>query len=159
MDVVIRPAVPEEASSLRALARASKAYWGYSQAYMQEWDYDAEIASSFVSAHDVFLAEARGRLAGFYALSRERPVSHLKHLWIEPEFIRRGVGTALLGHAIGQASSGEGSIMVVHADPNAVGFYERMGARRVGGIPEPRLDQVFPVLELQVGGGLTRRCS
>jgi GNAT superfamily N-acetyltransferase len=153
--VAIRRAVPADAGSLRVLARASKAYWGYSEAFMSRWDYDREITERFVATRRVFCAEADGELAGFYALCPDGPGFRLEHLWVAPERIGRGVGSALFEHALEQASSAGASSVVVHADPNAAAFYERMGARRVGEIHDAKVQQVFPVLELKVRGGPT----
>jgi GNAT superfamily N-acetyltransferase len=159
MDLTIRPAVETEASAMRVLARSSKAYWGYSDEFMRRWDYDDEITEQFITDRHVFCADANGALAGFYALSDERPNPRLEHLWVAPGIIGRGVGRALFDHAVEQASSRGASSIVVHADPHVAPFYEPLGARRVGEIHDAKLRQVFPVLELSVGGGLTRRCS
>lgn len=105
----------------------------------------------------MFCADVDASLAGFYALSRESPTAHLEHLWVAPGLIGCGVGKALFEHAVEQAASSGASKVVVHADPYAVEFYERMGARRVGEIRDPKVRQVFPVLELTVGSGGTRR--
>ena len=152
MDYAIRRAAPSEADSLKALARASKAYWGYPQSYMREWSYDARITEGFISNHDVFCAEVGASITGFYALSPEDHASRIEHFWVAPAFIGRGVGKALFEHAVARACSIGASVLVVTAEPKSAAFYERMGARRVGEVHAPTLEQSFPELEYPLDG-------
>jgi GNAT superfamily N-acetyltransferase len=46
--------------------------------------------------------------------------------------MRRGTGRTLFEHAVNQARAAGFDLIKIEADPNAEGFYERMGARRVG---------------------------
>ena len=46
--------------------------------------------------------------------------------------MHRGVGRALFQHAVEQASKLGHHEIKIEADPNAAGFYERMGAKRIG---------------------------
>src|SRR5262249_1196131 len=110
MDMKIRRAVPGEAKSLQLLARASKAYWGYSSDYMSRWASEAQVTETFGEAHVVFCAEMGGTLAGFYALSCEGHYGHLEHLWVAPPMIGHGVGRALLDHAMTQANASGASV-------------------------------------------------
>jgi Acetyltransferase (GNAT) family. len=75
--------------------------------------------------------EAEGA-AGFYVLTTEDDGLHLDHLWIVPGAMRRGIGRGLFEHAVSQARQLGFDSIKIEADPNAEGFYKRMGARRVG---------------------------
>ena len=57
---------------------------------------------------------------------------HLDHLWILPEAMGRGIGRTLFRHALTQARRLGCRAVQIEADPNAEGFYVRMGARRTG---------------------------
>jgi len=48
--------------------------------------------------------------------------------------------------------------MTLEADPNAAGFYERMGARRTGSVRAPDTGRELPVYEMKVNrdGSRTR---
>lgn len=53
-------------------------------------------------------------------------------MFVDPAFVGRGVGRALMDHAVALARElGHDSLTIV-ADPNAEGFYRRMGAQRIG---------------------------
>ena len=71
------------------------------------------------------------RIMGFAAFAREGSGLRLEHLRVRPCEMGRGVGRALF------ATRSDGLAMGLEAfeiesDPNAEGFYERMGAERIG---------------------------
>jgi hypothetical protein len=39
----------------------------------------------------------------------------------------------------------------IASDPNALGFYEKMGARRIGDVPATPAGRTLPLLELRIG--------
>jgi len=51
---------------------------------------------------------------------------------LSPAWIGLGAGRLLFEHAIERAASRGASIAEIEADPNAEGFYLKMGAQRVG---------------------------
>ena len=53
-------------------------------------------------------------------------------MWIKPEHMGVGVGRTLLLHAKDRAVNLKVSALELSADPNAEGFYQRMGATRIG---------------------------
>jgi len=70
--------------------------------------------------------------------------------------MRRGVGRALVSHALQTASRGGASEVTVDADPNAEAFYLDCGAVRCGEVAAPIAGQptrVRPQLTFQVAGG------
>ena len=83
-----------------------------------------------VAGCDLLLVE--GEPVGFYALVGEGCRIELEHLWVLPKRMGTGVGRALLEHAAGRAADLGAETLGIEADPNAEGFYRRMGARRVG---------------------------
>ena len=68
---------------------------------------------------------------GFYSLTT-RPRPDLNHLWVLPNAMGRGIGRALFEHAVTQARMLGLTSFEIEADPNAEGFYLRMGAKRIG---------------------------
>jgi ribosomal protein S18 acetylase RimI-like enzyme len=90
------------------------------------------ITPQFVSDHPVFVALDDGTIVGFYALDVDGSSGSLEHLWVLPQAIGRGVGRALWDHAMKELAGQGVRTLEITADPNAEGFYLRMGARRVG---------------------------
>lgn len=127
----IRSARPEEAEQLSGLARRSKAHWGYDAEFLRRVTAELTIMPLAIAEHEVWVLEADGRVIGFHRVIPGDPAV-LEDLWLEPEAIGGGHGRRLWEHAIGVARAGGASAMELDAEPNAMGFYERMGAVRVG---------------------------
>ena len=148
----IRRARSEDAPALTRIALAAKRYWGYPERWIEFWTPALTITPALISQHSVFVAIAAAQPTGFYALSRNRKLGTLEHLWIDPEHIGTGVGRRLVEHATRCAAQIGVEVIEIESDPHAEGFYLRMGARRVGehvteieGRP-----RVLPVLRLDV---------
>ena len=72
----------------------------------------------------------------------------LDHMFIAPNQIRRGIGEKLFGHLKKKCiQKGIGDLGIL-ADPNARGFYEKMGCAYKGEYPSPIKDRTTPFLVL-----------
>jgi GNAT superfamily N-acetyltransferase len=128
--MVIRRARPEEGERLRGIAAAAKGFWGYDAALVRSWAASLDLTPGRLAAAHAFVAEADGRAIGWAeVLPPARGVCVLEHLWVEPAWVRRGVGSQLFRHAAGQARGLGATAMEWEAEPNARGFYARMGGR------------------------------
>jgi GNAT superfamily N-acetyltransferase len=109
---------------LREIAFAAKAHWGYDRQLVREWadSIDFEDGRIVLVEDDVAWA----------SLLPQGDVCVLEDLWVEPEAMGRGVGTKLFQLAAERARDLGASRMEWEAEPNAVGFYEKMGGRLVG---------------------------
>jgi GNAT superfamily N-acetyltransferase len=127
-------AQPSDAETLTVVAHAAKRYWGYPDRWIEAWTEDLTVTARFIVENEVFLAERGDEVIGFYALSVKDNKAELEHLWVAPEGMRSGVGRKLFGHAINRASSLGATAIEITSDPNAEGFYLKMGAGRVGDV-------------------------
>jgi GNAT superfamily N-acetyltransferase len=146
--VIVRPAAIEEADALSALANRSKASWGYDAAQIAAAPIRVEAAA--IAEGWVWVAQDRRRkVLGVASLARTKTagVIDLDALFVEPSVQREGVGEALMDHVSRMARALGAAALRIESDPNAVGFYERLGARRVG---EARSawGRMLPVYEL-----------
>lgn len=128
----IRPAAREEAGRLSEIAHDAKRHWGYPENWIKHWQDELTISGDFVVANTVFLAEEGDEILGFYALIIRQEKAELDHLWVAPEHIGSGVGKELFIHAMQSAARGNVSEIEILSDPNAEGFYRKMGAHRIG---------------------------
>jgi GNAT superfamily N-acetyltransferase len=90
-----------------------------------------------------------GEVVGFCSLVPSERTWELDNLRVAPQFVHRGVGRALLAHALEVAFRGGASSVTVGADPNAESFYLSRGAVRCGEVPAPiqgQPDRVRPQL-------------
>jgi predicted N-acetyltransferase YhbS len=75
----------------------------------------------------------------------------LDKLFVEPRWIRTGVGGALLAHAMIEARRRGAERLTILADPYAAGFYERHGARRIGEAPSDAIPgRSLPLYEIKL---------
>ena len=125
-------ATPEDAEALTEIAHAAKRHWGYPERWIESWRDILTMRPEFIAGNVAYSAIEEGRAIGFYLLTTEVDGLHLDHLWIAPHAMGRGIGRALFDHALGQTRRLGHRILKIEADPNAEGFYLRMGARRVG---------------------------
>jgi GNAT superfamily N-acetyltransferase len=124
-------AKPEDADALSQIAFAAKRHWNYPERWIEAWRDILAMRPEFIAANVAYAAIENGRAVGFYLLTAEEDGLHLDHLWITPDAMRRGIGRALFEHAVEQARNSGFAAIKIEADPNAEGFYQRMGARRV----------------------------
>jgi GNAT superfamily N-acetyltransferase len=128
----IRIALPEDAAKLTRIAHDAKRHWGYPEHWITHWKDDLTISPDFVAANQVFVAEDDGQIAGFYALIIRQDKAELDHMWVAPAYIGSGVGKELFIHAMQNAAGNNLHEVTISSDPNAEGFYRKMGAHRVG---------------------------
>jgi GNAT superfamily N-acetyltransferase len=128
----IARAKSEDADALTEIAFAAKRHWGYPERWIQSWRGILTMRPEFIAANVAYVAMEDDRTVGFYLLTTENDGLHLDHLWVLPRAMGRGVGRALFEHAVAHAKSLGFSAIKIEADPNAEGFYRRMGAERVG---------------------------
>ena len=155
----IRRARPDEAAHLTGIAHAAKRHWGYPEPWIRRWRADLTITASFIRRHPVYCAVANRRVVGFYALSRRRTEFELEHMWVDPALMGRGIGKRLFTHALATARAAGGASLCIASDPNAEGFYLRLGARRVGAVPSSPQGRELPVLVLALHAAEVRRPS
>ncbi len=177
----VRRAGADEAEALAPLltdlCRRSKAHWGYEPRLLARWADDlrvtpediardvvllAEVPSAEVATGATPAAEASGaapdRILGFARVTRGARTTlaapapaQLKDLWVEPGDIGAGVGRALFVAACEVARTLPADQLLIVADPNAEGFYLRMGARRIGEeASEVVDDRRLPILVLDL---------
>jgi predicted N-acetyltransferase YhbS len=151
MPFAIRHARPDEAAALTALSCRSKRYWGYDDAFMELARAEMEITAELIARWPTFVAERGAELVGFYVLSVETKEPMLRDLWIDPAAIRTGVGSLLWRHMLASAATEAHATVHITSDPNAAGFYERMGARRVGEVESCAIPgRMLPAFEIDV---------
>jgi GNAT superfamily N-acetyltransferase len=153
--ITVRRAHQTEAEALSALCVRSKAHWGYDAAFMALSRASLTIAPAFIASGRVLVAEdIEGRLLGVASIAPLDTVGNfdLVHLFVEPGVIRNGAGRLLFHAAAAKAKDEGATILVIQADPNAAGFYRRMGATDAGDAPSESIpDRRLPVLHYALG--------
>jgi ribosomal protein S18 acetylase RimI-like enzyme len=128
----LRAAEPHEADNITALARRSKAYWGYDQVFLDRVRDLLIVRPEQVRDERVVVAERDGTLLGYYQLGGDPPAGELVDLFVEPGAIGTGLGRRLWEHATNSARERGFRTLELESDPNAEPFYLHMAAHRVG---------------------------
>jgi len=134
MNIEIRRAQPAEAEVLTAIAHAAKRHWNYPAAWIDQWKPDLTITPEFIAENEVFVALVDNQIAGCCALIVTDALAEIEHMWLRPAYMGSGIGRALFEHARRRAEERGAQVLELSADPNAEGFYARMGAHRIGEI-------------------------
>ena len=126
----IRSAKPAEHLRLSDLGMRSKKVWGYGDAIMAQFRSELTLSARYVDENEVRVAVMDRNIVGYASLTdRGNGVAELEHLFVDPDYMNRGIGTGLFQDAVKLAKAGGNSKLVIQCDPNAVGFYERQGLR------------------------------
>jgi GNAT superfamily N-acetyltransferase len=137
----IRDATPGDCTAVSALAFASKAYWGYDEVFMEACRAELTVTPADLERGRVRVA-SEDEIVGFHGVID----AELEWLFVAPHAIGRGLGAALFTDALEIARAAGRDVLRIAADPNAAGFYARMGARLVGETPSASIPgRMMPV--------------
>lgn len=147
-----RQAGPEDAPRLSEIAFAAKRYWGYPEEWIALWADELTIDPRYVDEHWVTIACANDEILGWCAVACDRGEYSVDYCWVLPDAAGLGIGRALVGRALDFALGAGASTLSVIADPNAEGFYRKLGFRRVGSVPSQPAGRSLPLLEIDLAG-------
>ena len=132
----------------------SKAHWGYDTEFMRLSWRSLQIDPAAIAAGRVFVAvDERDRPLGVVDCAFLGEDVDLMHLFVEPAALGRGVGRALFAVAVEWTRAQGRRTLLIASDPNAVGFYRRLGAVDAGLIPSEAVPgRMLPLLKYAVDG-------
>lgn len=150
--IQIRRAIPADADVLTRIAIAAKRHWDYPERWMQIWAPQLTFSPGYFDENESWVAEADGIPAAFYTLQEKDGNGWIENLWVSPVFIGKGIGRRLFLHASARSRSKGHLILRLEADPNALGFYQKMGMRQIDWRRyeiegQPR---ILPIMEISV---------
>ncbi len=158
MSSTLRRAHPEEATALRELAHRSKAYWPYSREFLAAVEPMLQLEPEDVAAHEVWVLERDGAVAGWHRVTLHDDRAELEDLWLEPPMIGTGLGRVLFEHAVVVAEAAGASRLEWDAEPYAEGFYRAMGGEEIGRTPSvAQAGRTLPRMSLSLPQRGTRK--
>ena len=126
--VTVRVARAADEERLRELTFESKAHWGYDRDLVRSW----ADGLSFPGDCERWVAEADGELLAWAGLTPPADgIAVLDHLWVDPAAMGRGLGSRLFRLTADCARELGAERLEWSAEPNAVGFYEKLGGRKL----------------------------
>jgi GNAT superfamily N-acetyltransferase len=150
MNYKIIRAQSQHAQVLTEIAISAKRHWHYPEAWIQHWLPQLTISAEYISATEVWIMTNENKLIAFYALSQNEAGCELDHLWVLPEYIGKGIGKALVEHALERCKVLGTSTLKIDSDPNAQAFYERMGAKKISESSSQLFgeERILPIMEI-----------
>ena len=150
--ISIRRVIPIEADVLTQIAISAKRYWNYPEKWMEIWIPQLTFSPEYFEANESWAAEMDDVPIAFYTWQDRNGIAWIENLWVSAEYIGTGVGKQLFLHALELARHRGYKIMQLESDPNARGFYEKMGMRKIGEHQaevdgQPRM---IPVMEIEL---------
>ena len=146
----VRAAERADLERLREITVAAKAHWGHDLAWVGSWVAAGDFPGVAIERGEARLVEVDGVVAGWSALQPRGDVAWLEDLWVDPSYMGRGVGKALFLDAVARAKAAGAIRLEWEADLDAVGFYERMGGRRVRDSDVTELGRILPIMALDL---------
>lgn len=128
----VRRATPSDHKQLTEIALSAKRHWGYPDRWMEIWTPQLTFAPEYFKENESWVAEANDIPIAFFTLQEKKGLAWLENLWVLPEYMGKGIGKDLFIHAVALASQRGYEFLQLEADPNATGFYEKMGMKKIG---------------------------
>ena len=148
MTIALRPAHTFEAPVLSALCLRSKAHWGYDAAFMRACVAELTLHPEDLTPDTLVVAEIDGTLAGMAQVGPVGADADLMAMFIDPDYIGQNLGRVLFNWCVETARAMGAPRLMIDADPQAAGFYTRMGAVQIGTTPSGSIPgRVLPLME------------
>jgi ribosomal protein S18 acetylase RimI-like enzyme len=150
--ISIRRAIPEEAATLSQIAFSAKAYWGYPKRWLEIWKPQLTFSPEYLEGNENWVAVDNDKPIGFYTLQEKASNAWIENLWVLPEFIGKGIGKKLFLHAVELSHQRGYETLQLEADPNAFGFYKKMGMQEIGERQSEVESQprILPIMEMKL---------
>ncbi|KAB2443742.1 GNAT family N-acetyltransferase [Bacillus luti] len=145
----IREALLSEANELSELALHSKATWDYSEEFILACKEDLTITEDYIKNNFVYVLENDNTKIGFFSFLHNEKVLDL--LYIHPRYKGKGYGKILWKYVIEKATEVGINSFTIDSDPNAKGYYLKMGAELIGETPSTVFkNRLLPLLKYNV---------
>lgn len=111
-------------------------------------------AAAIVDGRVLVAVDAKDTPLGVTAVGLTEDSVELTHLFVEPGQLGQGIGAALFAAALRWTRNRGRRELLIASDPNAIGFYERMGAVKAGLVPSDAIPgRMLPLLRCSVPRG------
>jgi GNAT superfamily N-acetyltransferase len=152
VNVRIRSARADEGPRLKEIAIDAKGFWGYEPDQVRSWADQGDFTAERLQELIVFVADSEGRAIGWASLIPKDEVGWLEDLWIDPASMGQGVGSLLFRRAADHAKALGARCMEWEAEPNAIGFYEKMGGTYVRESEQTEWGRTLSVMGVELDG-------
>lgn len=140
----------QDLADINRIIIAAKRHWNYPEAWIQQWLPDLKVDDSTLQERAFWLLKNNGEtLALASCATLGNGAYELEDCWVDPEHMGVGAGKKLLEFVFAHLTGLSARELLIAADPNATGFYEKMGAQACGfrdSTPEGRRLPLYKVI-------------
>lgn len=145
----ILKAETDDSELLTTITKRSKAYWGFSEEILKEWEHLLSISKDYIEKNMVYKLVENENIIGYYSyFSIDEKTIKLDNLFILPEFIGKGFGKTLMNDFLEKANRLGIKKITLDAEPNAENFYKNFGFETVRQLESSIKDRYLPIMEL-----------
>jgi predicted N-acetyltransferase YhbS len=134
----VRPARVDEAAELTEIAVRATRHDGYDNDTVLRWMPGPKVTLALIAAGLVFVAEGEAGIRQGHVAVRPTGIGGLillEGIFVDPAVWRRGVGNRLFATAVELSRKMAGNVILINSSPSSVGFYARLGAKKIGTTP------------------------
>lgn len=136
---------------LTAVTKKSKAYWGFSDDILKEWEHLLTITKDYIEKNEVYKLVQNDQIIGYYSyFSTDENTIKLDNIFILPDFIGKGFGKILMNDFLKNLKQLGINKVTLDAEPNAEKFYKTFGFETIGQLESSIKDRYLPIMELQI---------
>ena len=148
--MIVREALLKEANELSNVALSSKATWNYSEEFILACKEDLTITEQYIKNNYVYILEENQEMIGFFSFQRTGE-DCLDFLYLHPTYKGKGYGRILWESVVQKAGELNIKSFTIDSDPNAKGYYLKMGAKLIGETPSTVFkNRMLPLLRYDV---------
>lgn len=142
----------DDHETLTEITKKSKAFWGYSNEQMKQWDELLTITREYLETHFVFKLIKGNQVIGYYSYCYDgKEAIRLDNLFLLPEFIGKGFGNQLITDFLDRIKENPTiEKILLDADPNSEKFYQRSGFTVIGRLETSIKNRFLPIMELKL---------
>ena len=137
---------------LSEITKKSKAFWGYSEEQMAQWDDVLTITKEYIQTNFAYKLIKENQVIGYYSyFNTETYIVKLDNLFVLPEYIGKGYGNYLMDDFLNRIKENRDvKKILLDADPNAEKFYQKFGFTTIGQLETSIKNRFLPIMELKL---------
>lgn len=137
---------------LSEITKLSKAFWGYSEEQMAQWNDVLTITKEYIQTNFAYKLINESQVIGYYSyFNTEKDIVKLDNLFVLPEYIGKGYGNYLMDDFLNRIKENHDIRKVtLDADPNAEKFYQKFGFETIGQLETSIKNRFLPIMELKL---------
>lgn len=148
----IEKANSDDHKILTEITKKSKAFWGYSEEQMVQWNDVLTITKEYIQTNFAYKLIKENQVIGYYSyFNAETYIVKLDNLFVLPEYIGKGYGNYLMDDFLNRIKENRDiKKVLLDADPNAEKFYQRFGFKTIGQLETSIKNRFLPIMELKL---------